>query len=502
MTISTQELEQQLKSEFNVKVMCDIGEMSTSPNGLFKLLHSIYQDSYGPADRIVFYTSQVLPNSFLQHLYETVNFIDISNWFVLICGPAELAAPVESCCKEFSHDPVPFQLKAVDLLPTKSIEDKFFLPDTICAIPWTNLEIRTDGGFTPCCMSSGGSKLGNIKNITLEQAFHSKVMQDLRNSLLAGEKPDVCQACWKVEEKNLTSIRVHNIKRLKKDFLLRYLDQPQVATLDVKFNNTCNFKCRICHPDSSSLFALEEHKFLGTPLVIQDNWSESEDFINQMIFHLPTIHNIDMYGGEPFLVKKFKKVLKLAIDHGHAKNIRLHYNSNGSVWPDQFLPYWPDFKQIDIHFSIDALGSQFELQRGSKWLEVENNILKLKDLGLSNLSISIMPTIGAMNVYYIDQVYNWAIKHGFQLFVSHARGPGFELQDLTREAKNLIIKKFKNHPWIEMQNIIKIIQEMPDSDGENFRSKIKWFDQVRGENFADSHYEIAKAMGYVYNNDI
>jgi sulfatase maturation enzyme AslB (radical SAM superfamily) len=230
---------------------------------------------------------------------------------------------------------------------------------------------------------------------------------------------------------------------------------------------------------------------------VQDNWSESENFIDQMISHLPTIHNIDMYGGEPFLVKKFKEVLKLAVNHNHAKNIRLHYNSNGSVWPEHFLPYWSNFKQVDIHFSIDAVGRQFELQRGGSWNEVEGNILRLKDLGLSNLTISLMPTIGAMNVYYIDQVYDWAIKHGFPIFVSHARGAGIELRDLTREAKNLIIKKFKDHPWVEMQHIIKIIQEMPDSDGENFKSKIKWFDQIRDENFADSHYEIAKAMGYV-----
>jgi sulfatase maturation enzyme AslB (radical SAM superfamily) len=245
------------------------------------------------------------------------------------------------------------------------------------------------------------------------------------------------------------------------------------------------------------LFALENQKFRGIPLVTQDNWSESENFVNQITSQLPTIHNIDMFGGEPFLIKKFANVLKLAVDRDYAKNIRLHYNSNGSVWPEHFLPYWPSFKLVDIHFSIDAIGNQFELQRGGKWQEVENNILRLRDLKLPNLSISLMPTIGAMNVYYIDQVYNWATKHGFPLFVSHARGSGFELQDLTRAAKDLIIEKFKNHPWGEMQRVIKIIQEIPDSNGEDFRSKIKWFDQVREENFANSHYEIAKAMGYV-----
>jgi MoaA/NifB/PqqE/SkfB family radical SAM enzyme len=343
---------------------------------------------------------------------------------------------------------------------------------------------------------SNGYILGNVKQDTLNDVFNGTALQELRNSLLAGERPGTCQGCWNLEEKNLTSIRMHNVKRLKKDFLLKYLDQPQLATMDIKFNNTCNFKCRICGSGNSSLFAVEEHKFRGIPLVPQANWGESNEFISQMILHLPSIHNIDMYGGEPFLVKKFKEVLKLAVDQDHAKNIRLHYNSNGSVWPDQFLPFWPSFREVDIHFSIDAIDKQFELERGGKWNEVENNILRLKDLGFSNLSISIMPTLSAINVYYIDQVYDWATRHGFPIFVNHARGSGLELGDLTRKAKDLIIEKFKDHPWSEMQRVIKIIQEIPDSNGESFRSKIKWFDQVRKENFSDSHNEIAIAMGY------
>ena len=498
MTVSCQKLEQRLRSKFDIKAICDIGDLSSSPNGLFKLLHSIYQPGYQPTDRIVFYTSHVLPDNFLKHLYETFNFIDISNWFVLICGPAELETPIKSGCEQFSHDPVPFQFQATDLEATNKIENKFFLSDTICVIPWTNLEIQTDGGISPCCMSVG-SKLGNVKQDTLNDVFNSKALQELRSSLLAGERPEICQGCWKVEEKNLTSIRMHNVKRLKKDFLLKYLDQPQLATIDIKFNNTCNFKCRICGPASSSLIAAEQHKFRGIPLIARDNWSESDKFISQIISHLPSIHNIDMYGGEPFLIKKFKEVLKLAVDHNHAKNIRLHYNSNGSVWPDQFLPYWPSFKEVDINFSIDAVGPQFELERGGKWSEVEDNILRLKSLRVPNVSISIMPTISVMNVYYFDQVYDWATKHGFPIFVSHAQGVGLELQFLTREAKELIFKKFKNHPWDEIQKIIKIIQKLPDSDGQSFQSKTKWFDQIRGENFSNSHPEIAKAMGYVYN---
>jgi radical SAM protein with 4Fe4S-binding SPASM domain len=500
MTVSVQELDQQLRSKFDVKLMCDIGDVSGDPTLLFKLLQEIYQDSYNHNDRLVFYTSHLVSEKFLRYLYETINFVDISNCFVLICGPVDLQEIVATSCQKFSQDPEPFQFQSVNLEATQQIKDNFLLPDTVCAIPWTNLEITHNGDITPCCMSR--LTLGNVKTITLEQAFHSDGLQKLRSSLLSGERPAECNGCWKVEDKNLTSIRMHNIKRLKKDFLTKYLDQPQIATLDIKFNNTCNFKCRICNSDNSSLFAQEDHKFLGKPLVIQDNWGESQEFIDQIANHLPNLKNIDMFGGEPFLIKKFKAALKLAVDRGHAKNIRLHYNSNGSVWPEHFLSYWPSFKQVDIHFSIDAVGKQFELQRGGLWQDVENNILKLKSLGLPNLSISLMPTISVMNVYYIDQVYDWANKHGFPIFVNHAQGSGIELQHLTADAKALIIEKFKDHPWVEMQRIIKILHELPDSNGQAFRDKIGWFDQIRQENFSESHSEIATAMGYVHSKQL
>jgi len=500
MTISALELELQLRSEFDVKIMQDMGELSTAPNALFKLLNSVYQEKYELNDRLVFYTSHFLTEKFLKHLIEAVNFIDISNCFVLICAPKEFEQTIMSLCQQYSKDSVPFRFRATDLSSTKSFEDRFLLPDTICAIPWTNLEILQQGTITPCCMSK--LNLGNVKTTKLEQAFNSDKMQKLRNSLLAGDRPAECNDCWKVEDQNLTSIRMHNINRLKKEFLTTYLDQPQLSTLDIKFNNTCNFKCRICSADSSSLFAAEDYKYLGKTLIIQDNWSESQDFIDQVVLHLPNIHNIDMYGGEPFLIKKFKEVLKLAVENNHAKNIRLHYNSNGSIWPKDFLPYWANFKLVDIHFSIDAIGQQFDLQRGGQWQEVEDNILKLKNLGLPNLNIRIMPTVSAMNVYYIDQVYDWATKHGFPIFVSHARGEGMELQNLTSHAKSMIVEKFKDHPWDEMQQIIKIIQTLPDNNGKDFQSKIEYFDKVRKENFSESHPEIANAMGYVYNTNL
>lgn len=485
-----------LQKKYDVKAAIDMADLSKSPQAAYQFFYKIHQEEYAINDRIVLYTSQEIPDAFLQHLYQVLNFVDISNWFVLVCTPTIFVDKAES----YSTDPIALQHFKVNLESTQAFQDNYKLPDTVCAVPWMHLEIRSNGNITPCCMTEG-IVIGNVDDTSINDAFHSTKLEKFRQALLSGSKPVECNRCWKNEERGLVSIRMHNIKRLKKQFLLTHLETPAVTSIDLKFNNTCNFKCRICNSDSSSLFAAEQRKFLGIKISPQQNWSESDDFINQMIKHVPLLTNIDMFGGEPFLIKKFTSVLQFAVDHGYAKNIRLHYNSNGSVWPKEFIPYWQHFKEVDIHFSIDAVGKRFDLQRGSNWQEVESNILRIKNLNLPNLNINLMPTISIMSVYYIDEVYDWAQKHSFNIFLSNLVDPEyFNIKNITAELQQLIFDKFKNHPNPGIQNLVQTVRSISPTNGKLFVDHTAWFDSVRQENFAYSHPEIAKAMGYVYNS--
>jgi radical SAM protein with 4Fe4S-binding SPASM domain len=485
-----------LSKKYEVLCFIDIADLADSPGKTLKLFRSLYCECYDHNQRIILYSSYHIENQFIEHIYEFADFVDISNFFILFVTKENIQEQLDECCQTSSNDSVSFQNIVSELPDTKKINYNFRLPDTICAIPWTHLEITNNGDISPCCMSSD-LVLGNILDTKLTDAFYSDKMQDFRNRFLNGEQPKECKSCWKLEEKNLSSIRTHNIKRLKEKFLTSYLDNPSIISTDIKFGNACNFKCRICNSKSSSLFAQEEHKYKKIPLVKHNLWEESQTFFDQITELLPQLENIDMFGGEPFLIKKFKNVLQLAIDNGHSKNIRLHYNSNGSIWPKEFVNLWPEFKEVDILFSIDNVGKRFELERGGRWEDVENNILELKNLKIDNLKINLMPSIGAMNIYYIDELYDWAKKHGLNLYVSHVSADnGLDLSNLTKDAQQLIIKKYKNHPWSEIKNLINLIESTPPDDGKLFCETIRWFDTIRQENFAKTHPEIAQAMGY------
>ena len=121
-----------------------------------------------------------------------------------------------------------------------------------------------------------------------------------------------------------------------------WIDNPAIRSIDFRPSNVCNFKCRICNPTQSSLIAAEQ--LLLTKDIkkvnelkninLKGKWFDNNDqFIDQMYKLLPSLENIDFFGGEPFLLKQLPIFLKKATDSNDSAHIRLHFNTNGSIFP-------------------------------------------------------------------------------------------------------------------------------------------------------------------------
>ena len=76
------------------------------------------------------------------------------------------------------------------------------------------------------------------------------------------------------------------------------------------------------------------------------------------------------------------------------------------------------------------------------------------------------------------------------------------IQHMTPLAKELVLNKLKTTFWktpkyqYEIDNVIKFIELGTGSDGAEFLRKMKQTDAYRKQDFRDTHYEIAVAMGY------
>lgn len=402
------------------------------------------------------------------------------------------------------------------------------LPKTICMLPWTSIETSPMGTVRPCCLAeeeitdSTGRKF-DLNVDKLEDAYNSEYMQDLRQQFRAGFKPSTCHRCWAEEDAGRDSKRIHSRVRLKE--LYQQVDwendtPDQLWFIDLKLGNICNLKCRICGSWSSSSWATEEMNYLPKDAnkkehiayqwLKQGAWPrKSTVFWDNLRELLPNIRYFEFTGGEPWMIEEHKELLRFACQTGHAKHIDIHYNTNATQWDTTLFDLWVEFGRVDVAFSIDNVGDRFEYERyGAKWdraneiVDVVNNMTNRPSHG--NITTQLCFTINIQNVYYIDELLAWADTKKFgDIYFNMLHSPErMSIQRMTSEAQELVLNKLKTTFWTtpkyqqEIDNVIKFIENGTGSDGTDFCWHMKRTDEYRNQNFADTHLEIAQAMGY------
>jgi MoaA/NifB/PqqE/SkfB family radical SAM enzyme len=240
----------------------------------------------------------------------------------------------------------------------------------------------------------------------------------------------------------------------------------------------------------------------------QGDWPRNKEsgFWENLKQLLPNIKYLEFTGGEPFLIQEHFDLLKFAVDQGYSKNIDIHYNTNGTVEPDESY-LWQHFGRVDIAFSIDNVGRRFEYERyGAKWEEVNDNVVWISMLKQhnDNITTQLCFTVNIQNVYYLDELLAWADRKPFDnIYFNMLHSPDhMSVQRMTPAARELVLNKLKTTFWTtkayqrEIDNIIKFIELGSGSDGQEFLEKMHRADQYRKQNFKDTHPEIAMAMGY------
>ena len=80
---------------------------------------------------------------------------------------------------------------------------------SFCILPWIHTHLNTEGDVFPCCVSwtpQRESRVGWLKDNSLEELFNNDFMKQLRLDMLAGkERPDVCSNCYDREDSGFQS---------------------------------------------------------------------------------------------------------------------------------------------------------------------------------------------------------------------------------------------------------------------------------------------------------
>lgn len=339
--------------------------------------------------------------------------------------------------------------------------------ETFCVLPWMHLETRTDGRVSPCCLSQysitkDDGRLLLLYQDGIKEAFQSKWMERLRKSLDTGVKHPNCSVCWKDEAVGQDSRRLRENRRFLKrleseDWQKTTPNQP--VFLDLKLGNLCNLKCRICGPYSSTKWSQESTDIYGEGSLPQNQgavktrtgdqkkveimtWYDSNpEFWSTIETWLEHIEEFEIFGGEPFLINRHLDILKMSVERGFSKNQSLHYNTNGSVFPEEALKnIFPHFKSVKVMFSLDGTTEQFEYQRfPAKWETSFNNLFKFKQAGLR---VEVCLTLSALNIYYLPEYLEFWSKHDVPVYLNVLNTPThYSFQIFPNDVKEKIVSK-------------------------------------------------------------
>jgi MoaA/NifB/PqqE/SkfB family radical SAM enzyme len=338
--------------------------------------------------------------------------------------------------------------------------------------PFTGLATREDGAICACCRSH---PVGFIQKQTLEEIWNNDTMKRIRQQVLNGERPAECEPCFSLEDQGVESLRQRHVggkipearinlypnalDKLEDDYSMPF----EIPTMELKLNNLCNLKCRMCHPmDSTSwndwsevkdfykaegniMYAIvEEHDLENKPHL--DKFQDSPEWWANLEKLLPHFRRVEFAGGEPLMDPQHYRILDMLAPYGnqieikYATNLSMLGKSNRTVWE-----YWPKFKSVAVNVSIDGMDKSYEYVRGNaSWAELINNIKQIQTIPNISRIVGAV-TVQVSNVLILDKIIEYFLDDLGIIFHTHrVEYPKvLSAQVLPRELQVLAITKLR-----------------------------------------------------------
>lgn len=507
--------------KYQVQCSIFIEELEHSESSfLYKKLSPLYQPVFDEHQRFVFLNFAPVQKQTLDHVVATLNYIDISPYFVLVITDQE------STIEYFGSLPEPIttvrRIGEQYVLPSISTVPVFNTQNKMCAHAWSGLHIFPNGDTALCCeykelIKDQQGQPYNLKHSSIQNILDSEYIKQIRQQFRSGVTPTGCSSCEKIEALGAQSKRSMTPFKLQNIYGKINWESDQsdsIGFIGGHLGNLCNLKCRICSERFSSSIASEKIKFSLYKDKKQDpvyqafsnSWANYiEEFYKNLKQMVPPIQNFEFLGGEPLLIKENLEFMQYLLDTGLSKDCIFEFTTNGTQYPEIFN-HADQFKRLTVTLSIDNLGEKFELERsGSQWSTVESNIEKFinRKNSCSSMEIGVSITVNIQNVYYLPELVRWLTHKGVShYYYNWLTSPAWlSLDSLTAAAKTMVIEKlsstdFSGEDQQKLNTVINKVTESLTSDGRVFCEEMKKLDLIRSQTFDLTHKEIAKAMGY------
>lgn len=378
---------------------------------------------------------------------------------------------------------------------------------TFCMAPWTHTYISPQMERRLCCASREDSTNfkqyidtfnPNVKNdginlFTLEEHWNSEYMRAVRLKLLAGEEIPQCAVC----NHKLLNEQVYrqHFNWLYKDLVDEAFDSTdatgattmQVQSFDYRFNNLCNFKCRMCGDMLSSSWETEnkangkgdyeQYRIWGRRDIKEKiERFHDEHIVKEFRSAVEERRITELYwcGGEPLMWQIHWEAMSRIIELGYADRVLARYNSNmsridyyGQNLFQDILHHYPNFQ---ICASIDGTGEIGEyIRSGLKYNEWLKNIKTgLPYIDYVHKKIQLDLTITLPGLFDLENMVHLSNETGLELLTKqvfnfspdNAMSPLFMPYDLMKEILEDVKFKTIQYKNRNLRNFFQQLDEM------------------------------------------
>ncbi len=298
------------------------------------------------------------------------------------------------------------------------------------------MHFEENGNVTPCCVMPS-----NVYPIAkgIDNYLKSDKLKEIKDYLSKDKRHPYCKACWDSEDNGVRSHRLYSEQISKK-----------INSIHIRYNNICNFKCRMCNPKFSSSW-LQENKIHGyfehEYSLDKDIFDINPELLSFILKYKNTLKKINISGGEPLIANANLFFLRW-LQKNNLSHIVLNFSTNLSKIVHNninIIDLLSKFKTVNLAVSVDGYGKAVEYGRhGFKWDTLIDNLNYIKTVK-SSLIKSIVCVVNIYSVYSIPLLAQFCAKNNFNLVFQPCLEPKFlSIQSLPIEEKEKILKYYQS----------------------------------------------------------
>lgn len=268
--------------------------------------------------------------------------------------------------------------------------------NAICVLPWIHEFKKINGATAPCCQG--------------DTLLHNESLSLIREQMLEGKKPRVCNKCYVKETESGFSPRIQETVDWIKKFGEPDIYKPILQYIDVRYDPTCNLKCKTCGPHDSTLWQKE------TGIKIPINKS-NQNYLHKIDKKL--LKKVYLAGGEPTYIKDYLTFLDEL--HDINPDCEVIINTNLKKLSQAWKEVVKKFKNLTLICSCDAIQTLATYVRYPLgWSEFEENV----EWATKNVNFLQFNLVASnLTTHRLHETCSWMTKYSKHINLSILTGP-------------------------------------------------------------------------------